>query len=229
MAYTPLVFTGPVRDTARCGRSAIEKRQTEGVLKLDATGLAGDEQAEKAFHGGPDRALCHYPREHYDYWKMMYPEIEDRFVAPFFGENISTLGMTEDTVFIGDIYQWGGAVIQITQPRSPCYKLNPLTDVSDFALVMQDSGRTGWLYRVIGKGEVSGLHPLKLLTRTSAVSVREAVAIAFHLPFDETEYRRLLHAPGLSASWTLTMQRRLTSGKIEDFNRRLFGFAGPFG
>ncbi|EJD6039973.1 6-hydroxyaminopurine reductase [Morganella morganii] len=229
MAYTPLVFTGPVRDTARCGRSAIEKRQTEGVLQLGATGLAGDEQAEKAFHGGPDRALCHYPREHYDYWKMMYPEIEDRFVAPFFGENISTLGMTEDTVFIGDIYQWGGAVIQITQPRSPCYKLNPLTDVSDFALVMQDSGRTGWLYRVIGKGEVSGLHPLKLLTRTSAVSVREAVAIAFHLPFDETEYRRLLHAPGLSASWTLTMQRRLTSGKIEDFNRRLFGFAGPFG
>ena len=229
MAYTPLVFTGPVRDTARCGRSAIEKRQTEGVLQLGATGLAGDEQAEKAFHGGPDRALCHYPREHYDYWKMMYPEIEDRFVAPFFGENISTLGMTEDTVFIGDIYQWGGAVIQITQPRSPCYKLNPLTDVSDFALVMQDSGRTGWLYRVIGKGEVSGLHPLKLLTRTSAVSVREAVAIAFHLPFDETEYRRLLHAPGLSASWTLTMQRRLTSGKIEDFNRRLVGFAGPFG
>lgn len=229
MAYTPLVFTGPVRDTARCGRSAIEKRQTEGVLQLGATGLAGDEQAEKAFHGGPDRALCHYPREHYDYWKMMYPEIEDRFVAPFFGENISTLGMTEDTVFIGDIYQWGGAVIQITQPRSPCYKLNPLTDVFDFALVMQDSGRTGWLYRVIGKGEVSGLHPLKLLTRTSAVSVREAVAIAFHLPFDETEYRRLLHAPGLSASWTLTMQRRLTSGKIEDFNRRLFGFAGPFG
>lgn len=229
MAYTPLVFTGPVRDTARCGRSAIEKRQTEGVLQLGATGLAGDEQAEKAFHGGPDRALCHYPREHYDYWKMMYPEIKDRFVAPFFGENISTLGMTEDTVFIGDIYQWGGAVIQITQPRSPCYKLNPLTDVSDFAQVMQDSGRTGWLYRVIGKGEVSGLHPLKLLTRTSAVSVREAVAIAFHLPFDETEYRRLLHAPGLSASWTLTMQRRLTSGKIEDFNRRLFGFAGPFG
>ncbi|QXO72980.1 6-hydroxyaminopurine reductase [Morganella morganii] len=229
MAYTPLVFTGPVRDTARCGRSAIEKRQTEGVLQLGASGLAGDEQAEKAFHGGPDRALCHYPREHYDYWKMMYPEIEDRFVAPFFGENISTLGMTEDTVFIGDIYQWGGAVIQITQPRSPCYKLNPLTDVSDFAQVMQDSGRTGWLYRVTGKGEVSGLHPLKLLTRTSAVSVREAVAIAFHLPFDETEYRRLLHAPGLSASWTLTMQRRLTSGKIEDFNRRLFGFAGPFG
>ncbi|WP_274371110.1 6-hydroxyaminopurine reductase [Morganella morganii] len=229
MAYSPLVFTGPVRDTARCGRSAIEKRQTEGVLQLEATGLAGDEQAEKAFHGGPDRALCHYPREHYDYWKMMYPEIEDRFVAPFFGENISTLGMTEDTVFIGDIYQWGGAIIQITQPRSPCYKLNPLTDVSDFAQVMQDSGRTGWLYRVIGKGEVSGLHPLKLLTRTSAVSVREAVAIAFHLPFDETEYRRLLHSPGLSASWTLTMQRRLTSGKIEDFNRRLFGFAGPFG
>lgn len=227
MAYTPLVFTGPVRDTVRCGRSAIEKRQTEGVIALSATGLAGDEQAEKAFHGGPDRALCHYPREHYDYWKMMYPEIEDRFVAPFFGENISTLGMTEETVFIGDIYQWGSAVIQVTQPRSPCYKLNPLTDVSDFAQVMQDCGRTGWLYRVVGKGDVSSDQPLKLLTRTSAVSVREAAAIAFHLPFDETEYRYLLQASGLSASWTLTMQRRLMTGKTEDFNRRLFGSAGP--
>ncbi|HCM62161.1 MAG TPA: 6-N-hydroxylaminopurine resistance protein [Morganella sp. (in: Bacteria)] len=229
MAYTPLVFTGAIRETARCGLSAIEKRQTDGIIALNATGLAGDEQAEKAFHGGPDRALCHYPREHYDYWKMMYPEIEERFVAPFFGENISTVGMTEETVFIGDIYQWGSAFIQVTQPRSPCYKLNPLTDVADFAQVMQDTGRTGWLYRVIGKGDVSSQKPLSLLTRTSAVSVREAVAIAFHLPFDETEYRHLLHAPGLSASWTLTMQRRLATGKIEDFNRRLFGFAGPFG
>lgn len=229
MAYTPLVFTGAIRETARCGLSAIEKRQTDGIIALDSTGLAGDEQAEKAFHGGPDRALCHYPREHYDYWKMMYPEIEERFVAPFFGENISTVGMTEETVFIGDIYQWGSAFIQVTQPRSPCYKLNPLTDVADFAQVMQDTGRTGWLYRVIGKGDVSSQKPLSLLTRTSAVSVREAVAIAFHLPFDETEYRHLLHSPGLSASWTLTMQRRLATGKIEDFNRRLFGFAGPFG
>lgn len=229
MAYTPLVFTGTIRETARCGRSAIEKRQTDGIIALDSTGLAGDEQAEKAFHGGPDRALCHYPREHYDYWKMMYPEIEERFVAPFFGENISTVGMIEETVFIGDIYQWGSAFIQVTQPRSPCYKLNPLTDVADFAQVMQDTGRTGWLYRVIGKGDVSSQKPLSLLTRTSAVSVREAVAIAFHLPFDETEYRHLLHAPGLSASWTLTMQRRLATGKIEDFNHRLFGFAGPFG
>ncbi|MCP5650833.1 MOSC domain-containing protein, partial [Klebsiella pneumoniae] len=82
--------------------------------------------------------------------------------------------MTEETVFIGDIYQWGSAVIQVTQPRSPCYKLNPLTDVSDFALVMQDCGRTGWLYRVVRKGDVSSDQPLKLLTRTSAVSVREA-------------------------------------------------------
>ncbi|OBU03412.1 6-hydroxyaminopurine reductase [Morganella psychrotolerans] len=229
MAYTPLVFTGAIRETARCGLSAIEKRQTDGIIALNSTGLAGDEQAEKAFHGGPDRALCHYPREHYDYWKMMYPEIEERFVAPFFGENISTVGMTEETVFIGDIYQWGSAFIQVTQPRSPCYKLNPLTDVADFAQVMQDTGRTGWLYRVIGKGDVSSQKPLSLLTRTSAVSVREAVAIAFHLPFDETEYRHLLHSPGLSASWTLTMQRRLATGKIEDFNRRLFGFAGPFG
>ncbi|MDX7992359.1 MOSC domain-containing protein, partial [Xenorhabdus littoralis] len=126
-------------------------------------------------------------------------------------------------LYIGDIFQWGETLIQVTQPRSPCYKLNTITSISDFAEMMQNTGRCGWLYRVISSGFVSTGEPLKLLSRNSDVSVKEAISIAFHSPFDEEQYRRLMGAAGLSASWNLTMQNRILHGRIEDFNRRLFG------
>ncbi|MCE1658692.1 6-N-hydroxylaminopurine resistance protein, partial [Enterobacter hormaechei] len=76
---------------------------------------------------------------------------------------------------------------------------------------------------IIAAGNVSPDEPLVLVSRNSDVFVREAIAIAFNMPFDEEQYRRLMSAAGLSASWSLTMQKRVMFGKIEDFNRRLFG------
>ena len=106
MHYPVNVFTGKVRGIRR--PSAIGKVQVDGELTLTELGLAGDEQAEKKIHGGPERALCHYPREHYQYWITEFPEQADLFVAPAFGENLSTEGLTEN-VFIGDIFRWGDA------------------------------------------------------------------------------------------------------------------------
>nr|WP_222717635.1 6-hydroxyaminopurine reductase [Providencia sp. JUb39] len=222
----PQVFIGTIQSTAHCGVSAIHKRAVDGVLTLNSLGIEGDEQAETRFHGGPDRALCHYPQEHYEFWRQRYPQLEDLFLPSAFGENLSTQGMTEENVFIGDIYAWGDARIQVTQPRSPCYKLNGLTGVENFAQVMQDEGRCGWLYRVIKGGSVGADTPLKLLSRNSDVSMQEAIMIAFHAPYDEELYRRLLSAAGLSASWSLTMQNRLEHHKIEEFSHRLFGRRG---
>ncbi|SFU82719.1 6-hydroxyaminopurine reductase [Xenorhabdus koppenhoeferi] len=221
--YYPQVYRGKTISSKKLGASAISKLLVNGRLQLTSLGLEGDEQAETRFHGGPDRALCHYPSEHYLFWKRQFPELLELIVSPLFGENISTEGMTEDTVYIGDIFQWGETLIQITQPRSPCYKLNLVTDISAFAAMMQNNGRCGWLYRVISPGFVSTSEPIRLLSRNSDVSVQEAISIAFHSPFDEEQYRRLMGAAGLSASWNLTMQKRLLHGKIEDFNRRLFG------
>ncbi|MTC60477.1 6-N-hydroxylaminopurine resistance protein [Providencia rustigianii] len=223
MQIYPQVFIGSVQETQHCGVSAIHKRGVDDVLMLGSLGIEGDEQAEKRYHGGPDRALCHYPQEHYVFWLHRYPELEDLFAPCAFGENLSTLGMTEESVFIGDIYSWGDARIQVTQPRSPCYKLNGLTGIDNFAQVMQDEGRCGWLYRVIKGGKVGSNMPMKLLSRNSDVSVQEAVMIAFHAPYDEELYQRLLSAAGLSASWSLTMQNRLDNHKIEEFHHRLFG------
>lgn len=223
MRYPVQVYIGKVRDFPGSRPSAIVKSQVDGELVLGATGLAGDSQAERAFHGGVDRALCHYPREHYARWQREFPEQADFFSAPAFGENLSTEGMTERNVYIGDIYRWGKALIQVTQPRSPCFKLNFHSDVSDLSQLMQDSGCVGWLYRVIAGGTVSADAPLELASRLSEVSVYDAAAIAWHLPFDDEEYHRLLSAAGLAASWTKTMQTRRISGKIESFSRRLYG------
>ncbi|RDK92744.1 MOSC domain-containing protein YiiM [Enterobacillus tribolii] len=223
MMLQPDVYIGAIADYDGSRPSAIAKRQVSGSVMLTALGLEGDEQAEKRHHGGPDRALCHYPREHYAFWQRQYPQQADLFCAPAMGENLSTLGMTEESVFIGDIYRWGEALIQVTQPRSPCFKLNYHTGIERFAVQMQDCGYCGWLYRVVAEGMVGRHHGLELASRNSDVSVAEAIAIAFQMPFDAGEYRRLMSAAGLSASWSRTMQQRLLNGKIEDMNQRLLG------
>ena len=222
MSYLPLVFIGPTIITDYCGETAMEKKAVVDSIELTNLGLMGDEQADKRVHGGPDRALCHYPREHYELWQTQYPELKSLFRASAFGENISTVGMTEENVHIGDVYQWGAAIIQVTQPRSPCFKLSGLTQQDDFALVMQESGKIGWLYRVIKAGTVSANDPLVLLNR-GAISIVETVAIAFHQDYNEANTKRLLSAAGLSGSWTATMIKRLQTKEIESFNGRLFG------
>ena len=223
MRYPVNVFTGKVRDYDGSRPSAIAKIQVDGELTLTDRGLVGDEQAEKKIHGGPERALCHYPREHYLYWAREFPEQAEWFVAPAFGENLSTQGMTEENVFIGDIYRWGETLIQVTQPRSPCFKLNFHFGISDMSAQMQKAGKTGWLYRVVLGGKVSADAPLELASRLNDVSVYEACAIAWHMPFDDDQYRRLLSVAGLSTSWTRTMQKRRISREIEDNSRRLWG------
>lgn len=223
MHYPVNVFVGKVRDYDGSRPSAIGKIQVDGELTLGDLGLEGDEQAEKKIHGGPDRALCHYPREHYAHWARELPEQADLFCAPAFGENLSTEGLTEKNVYIGDIFRWGEALIQVTQPRSPCFKLNYHFGVSDMAQLMQNSGKTGWLYRIVAGGQVSGDAPLELVSRLSDVSVHEAGAIAWNMPFDDEQYHRLLSAAGLSMSWSRTMQKRRLSGQIEDNSRRLWG------
>jgi len=135
------VFIGKIKDYEGSRPSAIAKLQVDGELSLTEKGLVGDEQAEKKIHGGPDRALCHYPREHYAFWASEYPDQAELFVAPAFGENLSTEGLTEKNVFIGDIFRWGEALIQVTQPRSPCFKLNFHFGISDIATQMQNAGK----------------------------------------------------------------------------------------
>ena len=119
--------------------SAIAKQPVEAgtALWLSVGNLAGDAQADLVVHGGPDKALYTYPSEHLAAWSS---ELGEAFGPAPFGENLSTTGVTEADVCVGDVWRWDDAIIQVCQPRWPCFKLALLNDTSGMA-VPSRSGR----------------------------------------------------------------------------------------
>lgn len=112
-------------------QSGIDKRSCDGRVLVTRQGLAGDEQANRRHHGGTDKALHHYPAQHYAYWRAALPTRAARFVPGGFGENQVTVGVSEADVCLGDIFLLGSARVQIAQGRHPCVKLNLRFDVAD--------------------------------------------------------------------------------------------------
>ena len=139
--------------------SAIRKTLADGVLQVTRTGLAGDQQADLAVHGGPEKALHIYPSEHYAHWREVFPEKSEIYRNGGFGENLSTQGFTEADLCVGDIFSAGSARLQISQGRQPCWKLNLHTDNPAQAASFQKTARTGWYFRVLEEGHAgNGRH-----------------------------------------------------------------------
>lgn len=203
--------------------SGINGKSRREYLEINSCDVQGDAQADPKHHGGVDRVLHHFPREHYGQYRRwdMITGFKD---APAMGENISTVGVDESMVHIGDIVQIGEVVLQVTQPRSPCFKLNKQFGHPEFALAMQTSSLCGWFYRVLQPGKIYPHDAMQLIERRSDISVKQAMAIYFSTEFDEAEYQRLLAAEGLAMSWRQSLAKRLDSRKIENWKIRLFGF-----
>ncbi len=144
-------------------RTAIFKHGVAGPIRMSCTNLAGDGQADLRVHGGADKAVCAYPIEHYTSWNQDLPDLAMSSGA--FGENFTVRRLTETAVCIGDIYEVGTTVIQVSQPRSPCWKLARRWDVKDLAVRTQQTGRTGWYFRVLAQGTVEPGQPMKLTSR----------------------------------------------------------------
>lgn len=222
------VFTGQVRQTKTGFSSAIVKNEIFGELWLGVTGLDGDEQGSPGIHGGRERALLQYPSVHYAWWQSRFPQKKDMFKPALFGENLSDLRWHEKNVHIGDIFKWGDAVIQVSQPRSPCYKLSARTQCDGLALTMQENARCGWLYRVLEPGTVGAGLPFVFSERISRVSVHQMMVAMFGSesvpPSAHSEDWRLLsETKGLSGRWKNTLLRRIETGKIESWTARLEG------
>ena len=202
--------------------SGISNKNPALDLEVHFDTVSGDAQADPKYHGGSDRVLHHFPREHYGQyrrWDMM-----DGFRdAPSMGENISTVGLDETRVNIGDIITIGEVELQVTQPRSPCFKLNRQFGHEEFSLAMQTSGLCGWFYRVIKPGVIQQHDSVSLIERRTDMSVRDAMVIYFAPEFDAKAYDRLASCEGLASAWVNSLQRRLDNQKIEDWQMRLFG------
>lgn len=204
-------------------QTAINKSLVEGRLYLSPEGLEGDECADLRHHGGLERALHQYPLEHYAYWQQKYG-VDIDWVAPGMGENLSSNGMTEETVCLGDRYQWGEAIIEVSQPRSPCFKLNKRWGIDNFSMDMQEISRCGWLYRVIQAGMVSVDDPLILIAQEpNAMTLREVCDIFFGDPLNKEGLLKLKQQSKLSDSWTSKVIARIESNAVERWDFRLLG------
>lgn len=148
--------------------SAIGKLPVEGPIRVCRLGLEGDEQADLAVHGGADKAVHHYPHDHYAFWAEAigpHPLLSD-FGA--FGENISTEGLTEDGVCIGDRWRLGSAVVEVSQGRQPCWKLSHRFGGAPVNALVVKHRRPGWYYRVIEEGSLAAGDSMELLERPFA-------------------------------------------------------------
>lgn len=201
-------------------QTAMYKHPVAEPLYLSSTRLEGDEQSDLKHHGGPDKAILLYSYDHYPYWEK---ELKIPLGYAAFGENITVSGLTEENAHIGDIFTWGDAVIQITQPRQPCHKMGKRYDLPDMPLRMQQTGFTGFYFRVLQEGWVSRLKPFSLLQpHPLRVSVSYANRIMHHERNHLEGIRRILEVDALSASWRFTLTNRL-HGKMEDVKARLEG------
>jgi MOSC domain-containing protein YiiM len=159
------VLTGCVAAFADGEASAIAKTAVEGPRVVGWLGLEDDEQADLSVHGGPDKAIHHYPRDHYPYWQTALGAFPVLRQAGAFGENISTTGLTEDEACIGDRYRLGTALVEIAQGRQPCWKQAHRLMSPNTVTLMVKSRRCGWYYRVIEEGVVAAGDALALMDR----------------------------------------------------------------
>lgn len=202
--------------------SGIAKAPVGRPVHLGGEGFIGDGQGDRRHHGGPDKAVHHYAFEHYAAWQQ---EIGRRDVlerAGAFGENLSTTGLTEADVAIGDIFRLGDAVIEVSQGRQPCWKLNHRFDQPDMALRVQRSGRMGWYYRVVQEGAVSPDSALELLDRrTPDWPLLRLWRVLYVDTLDRDELAAMAALPHLPENWRRLAERRLATRAVESWVSRL--------
>ena len=186
--------------------TGIFKTPVTGRVTLNKLNLAGDRQADLTVHGGIDKAVYCYRVEHYRYWAAALPGTE----LPYgmFGENLTTEGLDETSVYIGDRFRIGSAILQVTQPRTPCYKLGIKFGRSDVVEKFWFSGRSGFYFSVIAEGELgSGDVIERVAVGPGQVSVAEVLQLAGGVEPDRTQLERVLHSP-LPDSWKLDFTAR---------------------
>lgn len=148
------ICTGTARPFNAVETSAIAKRPREGVVQLLEEGFAPDEQADRRVHGGPEMAVHLYPLDHHDHWRAELGELPLLNEPGAFGSNLAVKGLTEDRVHIGDTFKLGTALIQVSQPRQPCWKIEHRFGHKGMVAAIIKTGRSGWYFRVLETGDV---------------------------------------------------------------------------
>ena len=193
------------------------KERISQAIFLSSVNFTGDGQGDLIHHGGVHKAVCVYPHEHYSHWERV---LERTLPYGAFGENLTLTGMTEVDVCIGDSFQLGEAIVQVSQPRQPCFKLSLVYERKDLPLLVQDTGYTGFYFRVLREGMVSTTDKLVPLTRQAhAISVAEANRLMHQDKHDLEAVHRLLEVEELSPSWRKTFEKRVAGQDVDTSER----------
>lgn len=195
------LFVGRIQPLPPDGEpTGMFKHPVTGIHMLGPEGLIGDEQADRKHHGGPEKALHHFPVEHYAAFAQRWPERAALMAPGVLGENLSTCGLSETEVCIGDLYTLGRSRIQVSQPRQPCWKINHRLESPDAVAFITETGRTGWYYRVIEAGPIAVGDSLVLSERPSPwlTLAQYWQTVTAHRP-DPALLKRIADAPGLAS------------------------------
>lgn len=196
--------------------TSIFKVPVEGRIALRGHNLVGDRQADLTVHGGPNKAVYLYPSEHYEYWTEEFRSQNlwtgqvpgPSLPAGAFGENLTTAGLLEDSVRIGDQFRIGSAVLQATQPRMPCYKLGIRFGRPDMPKRFWISGRSGIYFSVVEEGEMGAGDSIeKVGDGPEEITVAEVVRLFRGDENDQEKFMSALRAP-LRGSWKRDIEER---------------------
>lgn len=212
---------GAAEPMERAWTTGFFKDPVAGPVRVRATNLDGDGQADLRVHGGPDKAVLLYAASHYPDWAA-----ELGFAMPFgaFGENLTVERMTEDDVCIGDVWDAGTARLQISQPRGPCWKIARRWKIRDLSARVQRTGRTGWYARVLREGTLQAGDALTLVERPHP-AWNVAIATELLRPGNgrEAEAAALATVPALADAWRAVIEYRLAHGNLGSDEARLVG------
>ncbi|MCM3788057.1 MOSC domain-containing protein [Domibacillus indicus] len=188
-------------------QSGIQKAPVHQAIFLSKTGFEGDGQADLVHHGGEDKAVCVYPHEHYTYWAKT---LGRPLPQAAFGENITAAGLLETDVYIGDIFQLGEAVVQISQPRQPCFKLAARYNEPTLVSRVDETGYTGFYFRVLTEGKVGAESRLERIhIHPAAITVEEANQIMKKKESSQEKIKKLVDLEELAESWKKPLLKRL--------------------
>jgi len=182
--------------------SAIAKKPVRHACHITMTGMDGDECADPEAHGGPDQAIHHYASDHMPFWAARHPEQAAPFVPGCFGENVSTTGLDERSLCIGDVLSMGSARVQVSQGRQPCWKLNAHIGRDDMAHDFRKTCKTGWYYRVLEPGIVSPDSFMHVIERPAPEwPIHDVITARFSRDVPPDTAQELADLATLSAEW----------------------------
>ena len=188
--------------------TGIFKEPVTGRVMLRTLNLEGDRQADLSVHGGLSKAVYVYPSEHYDYWQNELPQM--KLPWGMFGENFTTAGLFESALDIGDKFRVGSAIVMVTEPRMPCYKLGIRFGRSDIIKRFLKSERTGLYFAVVQEGEVGAGDTIELIERSKrSVSVSDITRLYTTEKNNVELLRRATDVEALPEGWRSYFQDRL--------------------